>query len=177
MKNFVKIFMVVALIISFGAKCSAESVGISEDNLEIFLSKCNQILKVADAESQLDIPNWVNSSDANFSYSLDNIAVDEKTSVQITYALKDDKVFAIRLFANGRGENVQNFFEGMSIIFLEASGLSELEAQNLSDGAGQTEWQNTGFVTKLNKRFVVRANISEQSDSAELLLTADDTKN
>ena len=174
MQRLFKILMVLALAMSFGANCSAETVGISEDGLENFLSKCNQVLSAEDAESKFDMPKQIDAGSETFTHYLDTVPVDENISVQITYALKDNKVFGLRLYANGYDETVQNCLEGLSIIYLRASGLSEDEAQNLSNGAGQTSWQNAGKVSRLNKSFIVKLQSSEETHQAEMLIMADD---
>jgi|GEM_PF-3124120 len=171
MQRFMKIFLALALLINFSATCSAQAVGISEDGLETFLSKCNQIIKAGDPDSQLDMPTKINLENQNLVYYADTLQLDANTFAKITYALQNNKVYAIKLETNNYNDDVKNFFEGMSIIFLKASGLSDVEAENLSDGKGKTDWQNSGAVSRLKKFFTVKV------QSSALTIMASDTNN
>ena len=164
MSKFFRLIFFAALIFCFNVNCSAAVVGISNDDLTGFMEKCNNELKASDPNASLDTPKPADT----FKRYTDTLQIAEDTAVKITYTARNDKIFSIRLDANKFDDNVKGCFEGLNIIFLKALGLTDSEAKALSGNSDESEWQCEGYITRLQKRFIVKAK------SSTLTITADD---
>ena len=151
MLKFFRIFLGAAFIFSFGAMCSAATVGISNDGLETFMEKCNVALKTNDAEGSLDTPKLF----ATYKYYTDTLQISDTQQIKVIYTVRDDKIYSIKLTADNYDDTVKSVFEGMNIVYLKALGLTEDEAKGLTNSGTETEWQKDGLVTRLNKKFIV----------------------
>lgn len=145
------LFLAACSFLIFNANVSAEPVNISEDNLETFLGKSNAILKAGDSNSSLDIP-------ADFAAGFDgeNIFYDKTLPLTINYGVKNDKIFFVMLSAEKFDADMKKYFDGLSIIFLKTFGLTDEEIKGLLNKKIEMTWQREGFISRLNKKIVVR---------------------
>ncbi len=153
MKKFFKMFLCAAMIFSFSsANVSAAVIDISDDNILSFISKCNRELKKNDPNNNLDTP----ALSETFRIYTETLKVNENFQVKFLYTTKDDKVCSIRLEPDKYDSEVKDFFEGMSIVYLKALGLTDEEIRKPTKESGdKTEWRKEYFVPTLNKRFIV----------------------
>lgn len=152
---FMSIFIACIFFIS-SATVHAEFVNISDDNLETFMTKCNSILKTGDSNSFLDTPTFLNTeSEVLNNYVDKTLKTENNIPITITYTLKDNKVYAIMLEADKFDENVKTYYEGLSIIFLKSLGMTDTEAKSLLNDKNETSWQREGFISRMNKKYIV----------------------
>lgn len=152
-----KIFFAAWIFFISAANVSAESVNISEDSLQTFVGKCNAILKAGDPNSFLDIPAAPVAEIGGINNFVDkSIATENKTPLSVTYGVKNDKISFVMLTAEKYDEDVKKYFDGLSIIFFKTLGLTDEEAKGLLNEKIETTWQKEGFISRLNKKFVVR---------------------
>ena len=162
--KLIKIFFCAAVIFSATFSSASAFTNISNDNVETFIGNCNTQLQAADPNSKLDVPT---ASSVFKTYS-DTLQISENLQVKATYTLRDDKLFSIRLKADNYTSEVKELFEGMSIIFLKAIGLTEDEAKGLVSSGDESEWKREGFISRMNKKIVVTVK------NSTLLIFADD---
>jgi len=168
MKNFFKVLICAAMIFSFSSdSVSAAIADISEDNISVFMTKCNQELKKGDPNNSLDTPELQNT----YKIYEETLQVTENIKAKFICRTRDDKVYTIRLKTETFNDEVKNFYEGMSIIFLKALGLTDEDSRELASSKGQNAWQNEKFIPALNKTFKVKV-----ADS-ELVIFASDKQN
>ena len=162
MLKFFKIFLCAALIFSFSGNCSAARTVISDSDIANFMESCNRELKANDPNSSLDVPKLAET----FKSYADTMKIAEDLAVRIVYTTKNDKLYMIRLDANKYDENVKSVFEGMNIIFLKALGLTDDEAKALTNTGDEKEWQCEGYISRLQKRYLVKAKDSSLTITA-----------
>ena len=162
MLKFFKIFLCAALIFSFSGNCSAARTVISDSDIANFMESCNRELKANDPNSSLDTPKLAET----FKSYADTMKIAEDLAVRIVYTTKNDKLYMIRLDANEYDENVKSVFEGMNIIFLKALGLTDDEAKALTNTGDEKEWQCEGYISRLQKRYLVKAKDSSLTITA-----------
>ena len=168
MKNFFKVLVCAAMIFSFSScNVSAAISDVSEDNILTFMTKCNQELKKGDPNNSLDTPALQNT----YKIYEDTLQVTENIQAKFICRTRDDKVYTIRLKTETFNDEVKNFYEGMSIIFLKALGLTDEDSRELAKSNDTTAWQNEKFIPALNKTFKVKV-----ADS-ELVIFASDKQN
>lgn len=147
-----KKFLLTALaILFFMPKIFAAPANISEDNLDNFIEKCNAIIKENNPDAYFDKPTFANTESGD----LKNFVDKSISPLTITYTLKDDKIFAVMLEADKFDNNIKNYFDGLSIIYLKASGLTDTEAKNLLNNKIENSWQREGFISSVNKKYIV----------------------
>ena len=149
MKNFFKVFICAAMIFSFSSANVSAAVYMSDDDIPAFIAKCNQELKQADPNNNLDAPKI---SNVRKTYT-ETSTIAEGIEVTVTYTTINDKMFGIEMKTakDKYNDNVKAFFEGMGIVYLKALGLSESDARELIDTKSEK------FISSLNKNFVVKA--------------------
>lgn len=151
------LFFMAGILFIFTANVSAEPVNISEDNLEIFVGKCNAILRAGDPNSSLDVPaEFVTSFDGINNFSDRSVKIEDNLPITITYGVKNDKIFSVMLSAEKYDETAKKYFDGLSIIFLKSLGLTDDEVKGLLNEKIETTWQKEGFVSRFDKKIVVR---------------------
>lgn len=147
-----KKFLLTALaILFFMPKIFAAPANISEDNLDNFIEKCNAIIKENNPDAYFDKPTFENTESGD----LKNFVDKSISPLTITYTLKDDKIFAVMLEADKFDNNIKNYFDGLSIIYLKASGLTDTEAKSLLNNKIENSWQREGFISSVNKKYIV----------------------
>lgn len=152
-----KIFFAAWIFFISAANVSAESVNISEDNLQTFLGKCNAILRAGDPNSFLDVPATSDGEIGGINNFVDkSIVLENKSPLSITYGVKNDKISFVMLTSEKFDENTKKYFDGLSMIFFKTLGLTDDEAKSLLNEKIETTWQREGFISRLNKKFVVR---------------------
>ena len=152
MKKFFKILACAAMIFSFSnANVSAAVVDVSDDHIVAFMTKCNQELKEADPNNNLDLPTLKN----NFKIYEDTLKIAEDVQVKFICTTREDKIYSIKLETDNYNETAKNFYEGMNIIFLKALGLSDEDARELTETENKSEWRKEKFISDLKKSFVV----------------------
>ena len=156
------LFFMTGIFFIFSANVSAESMNISEDNLQTFVGKCNAILRAGDPNSSLDIP-----AESVEGFDGVNNFIDNSLPITITYGVKNDKIFSVMLSAEKYDENTKKYFDGLSIIFLKTLGLTDDEVKSFLSEKIETTWQRDGFISRLNKKFVVRFLANNQIIFAE----------
>ena len=136
------------MIFSFSSANVSAAVYMSDDDIPAFIAKCNQELKQADPNNNLDTPN----SNVRKTYT-ETSTIADGIEVTITYTTIDDKMFGIEMKTakDKYNDNVKDFFEGMGIVYLKALGLSESDARELIDTKSEK------FISSLNKNFVVKS--------------------
>ena len=143
MKNFFKVFICVAMIFSFSSANVSAAVYMSDDDIPAFIAKCNQELKQADPNNNLDAPKI---SSVRKTYT-ETSTIADGIEVTVTYTTIND----MKTAKDKYNDNVKAFFEGMGIVYLKALGLSDSDARELIDTKREK------FISSLNKNFVVKA--------------------
>lgn len=151
-----KIFFALCLFFISTANVSAAPVSISEDNLKTFVEKSSAVLKAGDPNSFLDMPVELNEFEGIKNFIDKSIKTEDGTPIEITYTVKDDKVFAVVIGSDKYDENIKNYFDGLSIVFLKSLGLTDEEIKGLLNEKIEITWQKEGFISRLNKKFIVR---------------------
>lgn len=147
-----KKFLLTALaILFFMPKIFAAPANISEDNLDNFIEKCNAIIKENNPDAYFDKPTFANTESGDFQNFVDKSI----SPLTVTYTLKNDKIFAVMLEADKFDNNIKNYFDGLSIIYLKASGLTDTEAKSLLNNKIENSWQREGFISSVNKKYIV----------------------
>ena len=152
MKKFLKCLAYAAVIFSFSSvNVSAAVVDVSDDHILSFMTKCNQELKKADPNNNLDIPTLKN----NFKIYEDTLKISQDVQVKFTCTTREDKIYSIKLETENYNETAKSFYEGMNIVFLKALGLSDEDARELTETENKSEWRKEKFIPDLKKNFVV----------------------
>lgn len=146
-----KILLTVLAIIFFMPKIFAAPVNISDDSLDNFIEKCNTIIKKNNPDAFFDKPTFANTESGD----LKNFVDKSISPLTITYTLKDDKIFAVMLEADKFDGNIKSYFDGLSLIYLQASGLTDAEAKGLLNDKTENYWQREGFISRMNKKYIV----------------------
>ncbi len=146
--KLIKILLCAAIIFS-ATTADAARVGLSSDNVENFIGKCNAELQAGG--SSLDIPTVATT----LKYYSDTLQVGDNLQVKATYIFRDDKLYSIKLQADRFDSQVRTLFEGMNIVYLKSLGLTTEEAKGLTNSGEETEWTRQSFISRLNKRFIV----------------------
>ena len=150
------LFFMAGIFFVFSANVSAAPVNVSDDNVQTFMEKCNTALKAGDQNSFLDMPSLSSELYGLKNYVDKSIKTESNVPIRITYSVKDDKIFSVLLDAGKYDDEVKNYFDGLSILFLKSLGLTDDESKNLLNEKNEMTWQREGFISRLNKKIVVR---------------------
>ena len=146
-----KILLTALAIIFFMPKIFAAPANISDDNLESFIAKCNAIIKENNPDAFFDMPTFANSESGDLKNFVDKTV----SPLTITYTLKDDKIFAVMLESDKFDDNIKKYFDGLSMIYLKASGLTDTESKSLLNDKIENSWQRENFISSVNKKIIV----------------------